>query len=286
MARLRTVVLFLVDGLRPDGMQQADTPVMDNLVASGVHTLDGRTVAPSVTLPCHMSLFLGVDPGRHGITTNTWTPQARPVPGLIEVLRASGGQAASFYNWEQLRDISRPGSLQASFFLSNCHDAGGSGDRELAALATSWLSKNEVDFAFVYLGYADIAGHGYGWMSEPYLEGIANADRCIGQVIGVLPADSTIIVTSDHGGHDHTHGTDCDEDMTIPLIISGAGIPAGQPIGRQVAITDIAPTAAGLLGLAAPPEWTGRAIEFAPPTGGPGPVSSPSLNRLTRRVQK
>jgi hypothetical protein len=39
---------------------------------------------PSVTLPCHTSMFRGVTPERHGITTNTWTPQVRPVPSIID----------------------------------------------------------------------------------------------------------------------------------------------------------------------------------------------------------
>ena len=254
------VALFVIDGLRPDGLQQADTPVMDALIASGAHTMTARTVMPSVTLPCHMSLFLGVNPGRHGITTNTWTPQVRPVPGLIDEIRRAGGKTACFYNWEQLRDVARLGSLNASFFLANCHDPQGVGDRELAEWAASWLSVNEAHFCFVYLGYTDIAGHGYGWMSELYLQAVANADRCIGMVMETLPEDCTMIVTTDHGGHAQMHGTDCDEDMIIPVLLSGPGIPPGHRIERPVQITDIAPTVTGLLGLAAPQEWIGEAV--------------------------
>lgn len=259
----KNVVLFLVDGMRPDGLQQAHTPVMDKLMASGARTLTARTVMPSVTLPCITSLFLGVTPERHGITTNIWTPPARPVPGLIDVIHShqAGGvrRAASFYNWEELRDVSRPGSLEASFFLRKCESLKGMGDTALAELAASWLNQHPMDFVFIYLGYVDIAGHDYGWMSEAYLAGIANADRCIGRVLEVLPRESIVIVTGDHGGHARTHGTDCDEDMTIPFIISGPGIAPGQSLG-PVSITDIAPTVATLLGLPSPVEWTGRAL--------------------------
>lgn len=263
MTKAKNVVLFLIDGMRPDGLQQANTPKMDRLIASGAHTFTGRTVMPSATLPCHTSLFLGVTPERHGITTNTWVPQVRPVPGLFEVIHQAGGKSVSFYNWEELRDLSRPGSLSASFFLNNCYEGDGVGDVLLAELAASWLSRNEVTFAFIYFGYTDTAGHDYGWMSKPYLQAIANADRCIGQVLEVLPKDCVVIVTSDHGGHRQTHGTDCDEDMTTPLIISGPSfIPPDHTIERQVNITDIAPTITNLLGLASPTEWVGAAIRF------------------------
>jgi predicted AlkP superfamily pyrophosphatase or phosphodiesterase len=257
---MKHIALFVIDGIRPDGLQQADTPTMDRLIASGAHTLTAQTVMPSVTLPCHMSLFLGVGPGRHGITTNTWTPQVRPVPGLIEEIHQAGGRVASFYNWEQLRDIARPGALEASFFLRDCYAP--EGDHGVAALAASWLRQNETHLAFIYLGYTDTAGHDHGWMSAPYLQAIANADRCIQRVIDALPAGTTILITSDHGGHDQSHGTDSDEDMTIPLLMHGPGIPPGHKIERPVEITDIAPTIAAMMGLDAPREWIGEAIQF------------------------
>jgi len=250
--------LFLVDGMRPDGMQRAATPVMDQLVASGAHTLSARTVMPSVTLPCLTSLFLGVPPARHGITTNIWAPPARPVPGLMDVIQQAGKRAASFYNWEPLRDLSQPGSLSASFFLKNNHAP--EGDGELADLATRWVRSNRVDFIFVYLGYVDTAGHDHGWMSQPYLSAIANADRCIGKVMDAMPADATIIVMSDHGGHAQSHGTDGDEDTTIPFIIGGPRIPRAHAIRQQIQITDIAPTVATLLGLNIPAAWMGTSI--------------------------
>ena len=257
---VKHIALFVIDGLRPDGLQQADTPVLDGLMASGVHTLRGRTVMPSVTLPCHMSLFLGVNPGRHGITTNTWTPQVRPVPGLIDVIHQAGGTTAAFYNWEPLRDVARPGALDASFFLNNCHDAGGAGDSELADLAADWLGQHPYTFSFVYFGYVDIAGHDAGFASEPYRQAIANADRCIGRVMAALPQECTVIVTTDHGGHEQSHGTDCDEDMIIPFVLSGPGYPAGRVIEGPVHITDVAPTVLDLLGVAPPDEWIGKPI--------------------------
>jgi len=255
------VTLFLIDGLRPDGWQQADTPTLDRLAETGVRARQARTVMPSVTLPCHVSLFLGVPPGRHGITTNTWTPQVRPVPGMIEEIRRAGCRTASFFNWEQLRDLSRPGSLDASFFLDNNHTIDGGGDAELARLAAGWLSANETNFSFIYFGCTDSAGHAEGWMTPTYLQTIANADRCVAQVVDVLPPDATVIVTSDHGGHDQSHGTDQDADMLIPLILYGPNFRGGRVIDQEIQITDIAPTILQTFGLARPTEWVGRPIQ-------------------------
>jgi predicted AlkP superfamily pyrophosphatase or phosphodiesterase len=64
----RNLVLVVVDGMRPDGLQQARTPTMDPLIARGASTFAARTVLPSATLPCHMSRFHSVPPEGHGGT--------------------------------------------------------------------------------------------------------------------------------------------------------------------------------------------------------------------------
>ena len=54
------VLLILVDGMRPDAI--AELSEFKDFAAKGAVSLEGRTVMPSVTLPCHMSMFHGVDP--------------------------------------------------------------------------------------------------------------------------------------------------------------------------------------------------------------------------------
>ena len=84
------VILILVDGMRPDALLNCENPYVTELLNNSAYTLKAQTVMPSVTLPCHMSLFHSVDPGRHGVTTNTFTPQVRPVNGLDKKIKDSG----------------------------------------------------------------------------------------------------------------------------------------------------------------------------------------------------
>lgn len=256
MTQNRRCLLVSVDGMRPDGLMEADTPFLKARMGEGVHTLAARTVMPSVTLPCHTSLFFGVEPDRHGITTNIWTPQVRPIVGLVEALHRAGKQCAFFYNWEPLRDLAPPERLAVSLFVNNFEDEGGTGDVEIAELAAERLRRCPVDFAFAYLGYTDTAGHRYSWMSEPYLQAIATADRCIASLCSAIGDDWNVIVTSDHGGHGKTHGTDMPEDITTPIVLWGPDIPTGN-LERPARITDIAPTILGLFDVTAPSEWIG-----------------------------
>ena len=76
---MNKVVLILLDGMRPDALD--GIPLVEELRKTASYTLDAETVFPSVTLPCHMSLFHSVDPSRHGILSNTYTPQVRPIDG-------------------------------------------------------------------------------------------------------------------------------------------------------------------------------------------------------------
>ncbi len=244
------------DSYRPDARLECDTPVLDELMARGRATLTARSVMPSVTLPCHMSLFHSVEPGRHGVVTNTWTPQVRPVPGLFDVARAAGQRTAAYYNWEELRDLWRPGALTMGYFW---HDnKSPAGDARVAQAAAVGLRAGEIDLAFVYLGHVDEAGHRYGWLSPGYLDAVAHADACIGALLDAVGAEGTLLVTADHGGHDRSHGTDAEADMLVPLIIVGPGIASDAGLPDGASLLDVAPTLAALHGLPIPAEWEGR----------------------------
>ena len=253
----KQVVLISIDGMRPDAMDQADTPHIDALRARGLTTLRGRTVMPSVTLPCHMAMFHSVPPERHGITTNTWTPQVRPILGLADVLKQAGKVCDAYFNWEQLRDLWRPGAMRQFTMVDTSHDF--HGDVQVADAACAALQSSPADFSFVYLGHTDASGHDHGWMSDEYLAAIGRADTEVGRVVDCLDDDATVIVTADHGGHDRTHGTELDEDMLVPIVIAGSGISHGE-IAEPAGILDLAPTVAKLLGVATPAEWSGRAL--------------------------
>ena len=78
------VILISIDGMRPDGLLQCGNPYVQELMKTSSYCLKARSAQPSVTLPCHMTMFHSVPPMRHGITTNTYVPQMRPVSGLFE----------------------------------------------------------------------------------------------------------------------------------------------------------------------------------------------------------
>ena len=240
-------VFVMIDGLRPDAIDAAGCKTLLALQRRGSSTLNARSVMPSVTLPCHMSIFHSVPPTRHGVITNDWMPMARPIPGLIEQAKSVGLHTVFFYNWEQLRNLSLPGSLTFSYFRNTVRILP-HGDNMTIDVALDYIPAELPDFAFIYLGTTDEMGHMTGWMSDGYLKQVSYVDGQLGRLLAGLPEEYTVLVQSDHGGHDRSHGTELDEDMKIPWIIAGPGIRQGYTIACPVSLLDTAPTLARILG--------------------------------------
>lgn len=255
---MNKVILISIDGMRPDGLLKCGHPYVETLLKNSTHTLNGRSVVPSVTLPCHMSIFLSVPPERHGITTNLYMPTVRPVNGIMEQVKAADKKASMYYGWEPIRDISRPGSLaHARFIKARAEDKT---DRCLTETALSDIRAFSPDFVFLYMVETDEkGGHDHGWMSDAYLACIYEAIDNVKNVVDAVGDTYNIIITADHGGHDRSHGTELSEDMTVPMFFMGDSFPKGKEL-ETASIMDIAPTVAALMGISPAREWEGKSI--------------------------
>ena len=256
---MNKVHLILVDGMRPDALEKCSNPYIKELLGKSLYSLKAQTVFPSVTLPCHMSLFHSVEPTRHGVSTNTYMPQVRPINGICEQLKLKGRRSAMFYNWPELRDLTRPGSVMYDVLVAGFDKGYEYANEKICAAAINCVKTENPDFCFTYLGWTDEAGHGKGWMGEEYLHSIDESFKCIEKIIDAVTEDCITIIVADHGGHDRTHGTLEPEDMLIPVIIYGKDVTPGV-IDKEISIMDIAPTVTKLLECDNAPEWEGKSI--------------------------
>jgi len=251
------VLLILVDGMRPDALAACGSSVPQELRKHSYYSMAARTVYPSVTLPCHMSLFHSVEPARHGILTNTYVPQVRPVDGICEALCKAGKTSAMFYSWEELKDLTSPGTMMRTAFASG-HFLGDAAALKIVKDACDCLREDRPDFCFLYLGAVDDKGHDYGWMSREYLDCVKlSLDQAV-EAMEAAGDEYITILTADHGGHDRSHGWDIPEDMTIPMFVSHPGFKECEIVSPS--ILDIAPTVAKILNVPAPREWEGTPL--------------------------
>ena len=251
------ILTILCDGMRPDSFTHL--PEAQALLAKSSYDLNAQTVYPSVTLPCHLSLFHSVTPERHNNMTNTYTPMVRPVMSMLEQLHWAHKTNAMFYSWEELRDMCRGGMVDYSEMISLYSNLHPNHSEELTDHCIAYIAKHRPDFTFLYLGDPDEVGHGKGWMSPEYMASVAQSWKFIERVMATLDDEYVVIVMADHGGHDRMHGTTLPEDMTIPFIAYGKPFEAGRKL-ENVSILDVAPTIVTLLGVEIPKDWEGKSL--------------------------
>ena len=237
-------------------MMTAGIPNIADLVTGhGTFTLTAQTIIPSSTLPSHASMLTGLCPEKHGVYWNDYEPVQGIADGvdLFDLAHAAGMDTAMFVGKEKMQQLTDPTNIDDFVYNSM-------GDTEVIEQLIQEFPSN-FELLFVHLPSTDRVGHEYGWLSPEQMSAIREADRMIGQLLEMLDQKglrfgTLIIITSDHGGHDTTHGSLRPEDMTIPWIIVGDSVIKTR-IATQVYTVDTAATVAFALGLPIPPEWDG-----------------------------
>jgi len=123
---------------------------------------------------------------------------------------------------------------------------------------------------FIHFREPDEFGHKKGWMGPEYIEGVKSVDKALASILETIEKNggfekNALIITADHGGSGRGHyrwlEPNKPENVTIPWICVGPGVPAGLKIDRVIHTYDTAPTALAFLGLGAPEGIDGRAVE-------------------------
>ena len=163
----KKVLLISIDGVRSDAVKLCKNSFIEELEKISAYTYNGSPVIPSVTLPCHFSMTHSVPPYRHGILTNVYVPQVRPVQGIFERANEFGLTCAMFYNWHEMRDVVTSGKMKMETYIH--HSMMEDTDFYLTEKCAQTLSTVKPDLAYLYMGETDGVGHTYGWMSKEYL---------------------------------------------------------------------------------------------------------------------
>ena len=205
VAGARTVVLLVLDGLGWESLQGH----RDTLPALGA--MEGApitTVVPSTTASALTSMTTGLSPAQHGVTgfrvlidgrvlnVLAWQgPNGRRAPDPFSVQRHPpflGRPVAvvtksefrnSGFTGAHLRDARFYGYVTPSGLVEHVRLLAGAGE------------------AFVYAYYAgiDSVAHAHGLHDGFYPAELRAADRLVGDLLEVLPAEAVLMITSDHG---------------------------------------------------------------------------------------
>ncbi|MFW6201745.1 MAG: alkaline phosphatase family protein, partial [Gemmatimonadota bacterium] len=263
------VIVVSIDGLRPDAIGEYGAATIRRLMRQGGHSLGARTILPSKTLPSHTSMLTGLEPEEHGIGWNSRRTDEHGVvgvPTIFELAKRRGLTTAGFFSKAKFHHLVRPGSLD--YWQAPSSNLEHWMAPWTVAAAAGHLRHERPNLAFVHIGEPDYAGHALGWMGWLYGLAVKRADAAVAELVEAADdaygrGNYTLILTSDHGGHDRDHGSDDPRDMTIPWLVWGQGVEAGGTLPDGIRIMDTAATALWLLGIDVPDAWAGFPVAVA-----------------------
>jgi arylsulfatase A-like enzyme len=294
----QNVLLVTLDTTRADrlgsyGYANARTPFLDRLAREGTRFTQAYCAAP-ITLPSHATILTGADPVAHGVHENGLFRLAEERTTLAEALRAEGWQTAAFVGSFVLD--ARFGLAQgfATYEGPGASELGLQAEmieRPAAAVvdgAIRWLARARADRpVFLWIHFYDPHAPYLPPESQrlpgtnPYDGEIAECDAQLLRLHEELVkrgrmASLLEVVTADHGEAFGAHGELThglllhDATMRVPLLVRGAGVPAGAVMPTAVGNGAIAATVLEQLGLSKDllPEAHHAPLPFAMEEGG------------------
>jgi uncharacterized radical SAM protein YgiQ len=246
-AGAKHVVLVSFDGLRPDavsGLTDRELPNFYRLMREGAFTLNARTdVDMTVTLPNHTCMLTGrpvKGSDGHLVAINDYVGKTvqqfkgASVESVFDVIRREGCTSAMDASKDKFELFAK------SFPIDEVQITQGD-DTRTADQAVKQLGR-KVPLAFIFVHFAgmDAVGHHSGWDVTPasdYMKRLRVMDRLLGRLMKAIEAlnargePAVLVVTADHGGTGHNHGTANDQrNYAIPFMVWGAGVAQGKDL--------------------------------------------------------
>ncbi len=308
------VILISVDTLRSDrlpmyGYTRVETPALDGLRKDAILFERAYSHIP-LTLPAHVSLFTGLEPGRHGVLDNSGFRLDPALPCLAELLKKAGyatggavsavvlnsqsGIARGFDFWDDRVDTQSRTSM-----LDFVQRPG----KEAVDLLLGWIRRETPRplFAFlhIYEPHAPYeAAEPYrSRYPDPYDGEVAYSDAIVGGFLAELKRiglydKAMIFFLSDHGEGLGDHGEMQHgiflyrESIQIPLLVKlPGGALAGTSVKTPVQISDVFPTIGEALAVPGFPERPGTTSLVDLASGGPAPERRIFAENFSPRIR-
>lgn len=260
--------LFVIafDGWGSYAMEHVDMPNTRALMAEGSYTLNKRTVLPSDSAPNWATMFMGAPNEFHGWSNNGSGPDVEPVyvnengnfPSIFSILREQKPEAKSscVYEWGGIKPLIDHQSI--SYCTKQKQE-------DITGVTVDYIKSEKPELMVVIYDDPDHVGHASGHATPDYYAKLEQLDSYLGKIIEAIKEagiydDSIIIVTSDHGGINTSHGGRSSMEMNTPFIIAGKGIRKGGEFKQPMMQFDTAATMAEALGLTTPEIWRGKSM--------------------------
>jgi hypothetical protein len=252
------VVVVVIGGLGYADGFLPDMPNLEMLMDAGA-TTSMTSRAPTYPLPAWAALITGLWPELN----NAPVLDASQVAGRsvsfdhIFVAARDAGLRTAIAGFEAWDSLVPSDAVDASFY-SDGQDA--AADAQVAQAAFGFIVDPQYNLVLVHFSQLDAVGRSDGTASPAYQSAARQIDAYLRQIMRLVdPANSVLIVTSDHGlMEDGGLGGDEPELTSLPWVMVGEYVVPG--IYSPVDQVDVAPTIAALLGTRLPTSAQGRPL--------------------------
>lgn len=281
------VLLFVLEGVGNDVIQNGDMPNLQKLANEGAVTWNAQSLSPPLTVPAMATLLTGVPVSKHRVNheweTYDFSRSFLRAPTLFDYLDLAGGvDTALFIMDERFYQLARP---EIYVDMQTCGKAKPQCTPSvLVEYIKDYLKKVTSEGGFNFRIFtvpgllvahlpepADVAAK-RGWNSRQYTTSLRTVDTAVADVLeiyqhyGVLD-HTTVMVTGLNGGGarqpskgNRTVGTNGQRQSVVPWIAWGANVKPGHKISDPVSIMDTGATVLEALGLNTYTEWDSRAL--------------------------
>tara|TARA_Y100000746_G_scaffold216740_1_gene211933 strand:- start:879 stop:2615 length:1737 start_codon:yes stop_codon:yes gene_type:complete len=224
----KKVLLIGVDGCRPDALSIANTPNIDNVISNGFFSPDALNDDFTISGPGWSSILCGVRSNKHLVVDNDFSNNNyNSYPSIIKLIEDYNPDinTASICQWGPINDHIIQNFADYKLNVSSGADA--------CAYTAIHISDNNPDFIFVHFDDVDYAGHTYGFSPyvAEYLSSIEEVDNYVGNILQAVQQrpnysneDWLVLITTDHGGINTSHGGNTIEEKDVFLVAGGDNV--------------------------------------------------------------
>lgn len=222
------VLIIGIDGCRSDVAETAHTPNLDALKQNGLYSPDAFNDDITISGPGWSAILCGVWSDKHNVTNNNFSGSNYiDYPSIFNYIEDhdSSLNTVSICHWAPINDQIVMQDADTTLNVSS--------DALVAEKAIEQLELMDPHVMFLHFDEADHAGHSYGFDPNvtQYVQTIETIDQLIGDVIDALHSRSeypdenwVVLITSDHGGLNFSHGGSSFEEENVIFIASGDSI--------------------------------------------------------------
>jgi predicted AlkP superfamily pyrophosphatase or phosphodiesterase len=266
------VIILGFDGWGSSSFENAEMPFLKKMAAKSAWTLKKRSILPSSSACNWATMFKGAGPEAHGYIdwdsrkpafNITFSDEKGLFPSFFSIYREAfpDHEMGYLYQWEGMKYLFD----LTDFNYTQKFEISAAGSADMTDAAVSYIQEKKPAIAAFFWDYPDKTGHSIGWYTNDYMTELTYLDTIIESIVdacdkaGIID-DTLFIITSDHGGHNKTHGLAVISDLETPFFMFGRGVKPGDITGPLMQY-DVAAILADYFHLGHPKGWRGSSPE-------------------------